>query len=1061
MPAPKLAVALHIYYEDMWPMIAAYLRNIPPGFDLFVTCRDEIEADLRAAVAADFPKAEVIALPNVGMDVIPFIQLCRMRGLHRYRAVLKLHTKNRKSDLRRQQGDLMFEGLCGTPELVSEILDVFDHDHNAGMVGGAFQVRSANALMYGNRAKVADLMHLLGMQVFDWPFFTGTMFWIAGPLLAGLAEHADALTEAASAEAAVGSGKDGTTAHALERMFGGLPKAARRTTYVTDRRDASSKRHLVLPIEKHGPCNDRCYLESGSTDTLNRVLSSAKQVAVVARSPLFDASYYVAAAGSKFVPGMDPAYHFYVYGDLIAVDPSADFNVMFYLAMRPDVLRKNICSLQHYEHHGKKERVPKTPRGGDWIEAATRAQVFDPEWYAGKYPDAAMLGLEPAEHYTKFGRFMGRKPSEVFDADAIPAITADIRPEDQLSYYMANIRQDEARTYETIRRASSNGDYDFASTCDGLVNSVYGVTPAILETRATYQTIEGNWAKAEKLWNLYWAERKVKGLRSRQRNSITSFDRASNSDLFEDCPSGPSMRTRHGQRICIYTTLFGDIDDLVPVIAPVEGVDYICFTDRPRAECGWRQVICDPGLDSPNLNAKTFKILPHKYLVEYDYSMFVDANTLFLGNVERLIEICLQGGDWVMFQHPLRDDVFLEGCAILGHLRHAPEKILAQIRHYAEQGLPRESGMIEASFIWRRHAAADVAAFMEAWWQEITTRSSRDQLSLGYLLWKTGQKPKVLPEIVGTSRANRFFFKLPHRDGKNLHQPPRRIAARGIDFVFAPEHRATGSTFLRGEQLSSLIAANQSGREVRFTPQTDQKGRILVLTKGFLKTAAPEMLERMAKDNVLIADFVDEPPNPALVEHLDALMASSLIGYRDYLMRFPETQAFHVTHHVDLRIARREAPRRDFAAGYFGELVNTVIDDDISRHVAFNLVDTSKQSDDWLKQIEGFSFHYALRRTRGIDGAKPFLKGFVAAHCAANMMIQSNAGDAGYYLGDDYPYLLPETCTNAEIVEALRFARESFGGPEWHRGMEIMRHVRARSDRAHVTGEFDRMIANF
>ncbi|WP_169053207.1 rhamnan synthesis F family protein [Falsirhodobacter xinxiangensis] len=1061
MPAPKLAVALHIYYEDMWPMIAAYLRNIPPGFDLFVTCRDEIAPGLEGAVFADFPKAEVIALPNIGMDVIPFIQLCRLRGLHRYRAVLKLHTKNRKSDLRRQQGDLMFEGLCGTPELVAEILDVFDRDHNAGMVGGAFQVRSANALMYGNRAKVADLMHLLGMQVFDWPFFTGTMFWIAGPLLAGLAEHADALTEAASAEAAVGSGKDGTTAHALERMFGGLPKAARRSTYVTDRCDASGKRHLVVPIEMHGPCNDWRYLQSESTDAVARVAGAAKGCDAIRKSGLFDAAHYARTSARVVVPGMDPIYHFYLFGDLFGSDPSPLFNVNFYLAHRPDVSRRKLCSFHHYIQFGSKEDVPALPTMALWIAAAAKKGLFNAQFYHDTYPDVDRTGLSPQEHYEKIGRFLGRRTSRSLDMAEIPTLGHTVAPENRLAYYMAHIQRDEGLLYDAITKASSEGDYEFVATCANLLSSRFGVTPAVLEGEATHATINSDWDAAAAIWETYWQKRKIEAQPNRHRRTITKIDRPTrrNAEAFE--PVAPGGGARAGLRICIYTTLFGDIDDLVPVIAPVEGVDYICFTDRPRAECGWRQVICDPGMESPNLNAKTFKILPHKHLAEYDYSMFVDANTLFLGNVERLIEICLQGGDWVMFQHPLRDDVYLEGCAIIGHLRHAPEKILAQIRHYAEQGLPRESGMIEASFIWRRHAAADVASFMEAWWQEITTRSSRDQLSLGYLLWKTGQKPKVLPEIVGTSRANRFFFKLPHRDGKNLHQPPRRIAARGIDFVFAPEHRATGSTFLRGEQLSALVAANQPGREVRFTPDTDQQGRILVLTKGFLKTTAPEVLERMARDNVLIADFVDEPPNPALVEHVDALMASSLLGYRDYMMRFPETQAFHVTHHVDLRIARPEAPRRDFAAGYFGELVNTVIDDDISRQVAFNLVDTSKQSDDWLKQIGGFSFHYALRRSRGIDGAKPFLKGFVAAHCAANMMIQSNAGDAGYYLGDDYPYLLPEGCTNAEILEALRFARESFGGPDWQRGMDIMRHVRARSDRAHVTGEFDRMIAQF
>ncbi|MBN8291130.1 hypothetical protein JI664_04045 [Rhodobacter sp. NTK016B] len=37
--------------------------------------------------------------------------------------------------------------------------------------------------------------------------------------------------------------------------------------------------------------------------------------------------------------------------------------------------------------------------------------AFDPEWYLATYPDVALTGMDPVEHYQRFGRMLGRQPS--------------------------------------------------------------------------------------------------------------------------------------------------------------------------------------------------------------------------------------------------------------------------------------------------------------------------------------------------------------------------------------------------------------------------------------------------------------------------------------------------------------------------------------------------------------------------------------------------------------------------------------------------------------------------
>lgn len=1082
MSTGRIAVCIHVYYEDMWEYISGYLRNFPDDADYFVTCREEIYPALSRSVAADFPEARIDIMPNQGMDVLPFLLQCHKRELYRYNAVLKLHTKNRKSDLRSNQGQIMLDGLCGSPALVERIEEVFETDETAGIVGSAFQLRSANALMYGNRARMQELLSFLEIDLTDWPFFTGTMFWIAGPLLRDISDLAPRFLEQAEREHQAQTGGDGTLAHALERVFGALSKAMAASVYLTDRRDSDSGEYLVVPERLHGPANSRRLLELGSSDLVRRHIEAPHWCRTIRQSEYFDPEHYAEVSKDYAVPGMDAVYHFVLYGDLLELDPGPNFSTTYYQARRPDVARQTICSLAHYLHRGHKEGIAMPPGEGDWLSLAERLGLLDPAWYAETYPDVTCSGMTPREHYRLIGQKLGRASSFNFRPSEIPVLNRPALPgaeahlEKSVVTFLKRYYLGEEHLYTVLKRSGQNGDFSLAQMFSKRIVNRYGPSRALREALATSHTLSWHWGRAKRIWSEFWSEAE-NGLDSgRHGQTVLQFDRPSKplkgfETVTLETASGPAGKPAgEGGNVCVYTTLFGDIDNLFPVLNPAEGVDYLCFTDRPREAEGWTQVIVDPKQASDNLNAKIFKILPHRYLQDYEYSMFVDANTVFLGRTGELVDLCRQGGDFVMWQHPLRDDAYTEVCAVIAHRRHGPEFILDQIRHYAEQGFPRNSGMFEASFIWRRHMAPEVSALMDQWWEEICRLSTRDQISLSYLVWKTGMRPRLLPAELGTSRDNIFFFKAPHRNGRTrpeaevnplLAAPALRNRKRDITFLYSEKYAASGSTVLRGGQLSELARQHYAdAREVRYTTRTDIEDEILVLGKGFLKTTTPEDLRALRKRNLLIADFVDEPPAGHLVREIDMLMASSLCGYRYYLNSFPDIPAFHVTHHVDTRIPRcEEAATEGFRAGYFGELLNTIRSEEIERLVDFNLVDTSRQGDAWIGELGRYNFHYAFRQSRGIDGAKPFLKGFVAAQCGANMMIQKSAGDASFYLGADYPYLMPDDAGPAEIAEGLRHARDTLGGPEWRHGREIMREVAARSSVEHVMREFDAMLA--
>ena len=59
---------------------------------------------------------------------------------------------------------------------------------------------------------------------------------------------------------------------------------------------------------------------------------------------------------------------------------------------------------------------PRLPRAD--LNALRASDLFDAAWYAGRHPDVALSGLDPAEHYLWLGHRLGRSPSPRFDAAA-------------------------------------------------------------------------------------------------------------------------------------------------------------------------------------------------------------------------------------------------------------------------------------------------------------------------------------------------------------------------------------------------------------------------------------------------------------------------------------------------------------------------------------------------------------------------------------------------------------------------------------------------------------------
>ena len=226
----------------------------------------------------------------------------------------------------------------------------------------------------------------------------------------------------------------------------------------------------------------------------------------------------------------------------------------------------------------------------------------------------------------------------------------------------------------------------------------------------------------------------------------------------------------------IYTAIFGDYDDIVEPEYLPEGFDFICFTDSDIKSKVWNVRKVLPLYEDSTRNARKYKLLPHRFLSDYDVSIWVDGNFLIKDNLNQLIEKKMNNCNMVFHDHNQclldpRDCVYDEGNAILWLGNNDPNKkykdnpnlIIKQLNKYKDEGYPQHNGLIVSGVLIRRHNESDVIETMELWWEELKDNSKLHQLSFNYSAWKTNLKFNY---IDGDIRDNKYFYLLSHNHQK-------------------------------------------------------------------------------------------------------------------------------------------------------------------------------------------------------------------------------------------------------------------------------------------------------
>lgn len=242
-------------------------------------------------------------------------------------------------------------------------------------------------------------------------------------------------------------------------------------------------------------------------------------------------------------------------------------------------------------------------------------------------------------------------------------------------------------------------------------------------------------------------------------------------------------------KICVYTCITGDYDNLIDIQNIEQGIDYICYTNNKKIKSKiWKvKHIVDNTLTDAELNRK-IKILGTEELKKYDVTIYIDGNFTIVGSIKKLIEenVDLKKYDFVGFKHSVRNSINEEMLACLMYNKENIENISKLYDFYNREKFPDNNGLIEASILIRNFNNDKLNECMKLWFDMYINYAHRDQLCFQYAAWKTGLKYDLLDMSVWDNEYTKnvehivskqinvdVYFKL---DGKFLVDKSKNIS---------------------------------------------------------------------------------------------------------------------------------------------------------------------------------------------------------------------------------------------------------------------------------------------
>jgi hypothetical protein len=218
-----------------------------------------------------------------------------------------------------------------------------------------------------------------------------------------------------------------------------------------------------------------------------------------------------------------------------------------------------------------------------------------------------------------------------------------------------------------------------------------------------------------------------------------------------------------GVDITLITSIYGGYDQLRHLPDGHGFADAVCVTDgTANVAVGWRHHLAR-GKEPARLAAKRPKMLPFDF-VDCDVALWLDASAQIVdGRFFEFAADALQHFDIVVWDHPERRTcLFQEAAYCQDWEANRRMPLRAQTAHYRAAGMPERFGLWAAgAVLWRN--TPDALKFGRAWLAENERWSTRDQVSLPFLVWRDRPNLGTFPADQKNNPYLRWGTHLPVR----------------------------------------------------------------------------------------------------------------------------------------------------------------------------------------------------------------------------------------------------------------------------------------------------------
>lgn len=232
MQNKKILVHLHLYYQNQLNYFIKKLKNITCEFDLIVTITSK-NPKLTEKIKQFKPDAKILVVENLGYDVYPFIQAINEAELKKYDYILKIHTKNKRKEIKKinkllhtgfDWRNLLVSSLIGSKKVFDNNLKLLENE-KTGMVSDKVFMQKIKKQCDINFKYTNELMQKCGCTDEEATFSIGTMFLIKREIVEKIKSFNFTKEDFTShGDKQMKTGNLGQLAHAMEAFFGAVTK---------------------------------------------------------------------------------------------------------------------------------------------------------------------------------------------------------------------------------------------------------------------------------------------------------------------------------------------------------------------------------------------------------------------------------------------------------------------------------------------------------------------------------------------------------------------------------------------------------------------------------------------------------------------------------------------------------------------------------------------------------------------------------------------------------------------------------------------------------------------